>query len=411
MKRFAILPLLATLALVGCDKKSPTEPEPASSAILVVVSPDADTVAVGSSVQFTAVAFDSDGVAPNEPLAWTSGNPAVFTVSSSGRVTGVGEGSAPLYVRSGVARDTALVVVFPSQTGWFAQVSNANGVALNGVFFRPDGSSGWAVGDAGKIVRTANAGATWSLQTSNTSFPLHGVWFTSATEGWAVGGNGTVLYTLNGGASWTRLPNVGASEVLYDVQFASRDTGWVVGSSGVVLRTFDRGVTWQKLHPTAFALRSVSFAGSRDGWAVGDNGVVIGTYDRGLSWFIVQPAVTALGLTAVWRRSEPVAFAVGDQGSAPYTVAGLDSTQWVLGTAGAANQLEGVCFPTDLVGFAVGWNGVGLVLRTSDGGATWLPQAPNTQYRLNDVFFVDDLRGWAVGANGTILHTGTGGIE
>ncbi len=410
MKRFALLPLLAVLALiVGCDTKSPTQPVPASNAILVVVSPDADTVAVGSSVSFTAVAYDSDGVAPEAPISWSSSNPSVFTVSVSGRVTGVGEGVAFLFVRSGVARDTAIVVVEPSVSGWYAQVSNANGANLNGVHFHTDGRTGWAVGDAGKILRTLNAGATWAIQNSGTSFPLQGVWFTSASEGWAVGGNGTVLHTVNGGGVWTRSLNVPASEVLYDVQFATRDTGWVVGASGVVLRTFDRGASWQVLHPTAFTLRSVSFAGTRHGWAVGDNGVILGTHDRGLQWFVVQPAVTSLALQAVWRRSEPVAFAAGNQGSVPRTESGPDSTRWVLGTNGAANQLEGVCFPSDLTGYCVGWNGIGIVLRTDDGGTLWRPQISNTQYRLNDVFFLDDRRGWAVGANGTILHTGTGG--
>src|SRR5205085_2934123 len=106
---------------------------------------------------------------------------------------------------------------------------------------------------------------------------------------------------------------------------------------------------------------------------------------------------------------ESSALAVGDQGVAPVTTVGPDSTSWLLMNAGAANQLEGVCVPTSLVGYAVGWNGAGLVLRSDDGGTSWLPQISNSQFRLNDVFFVDDQRGWAVGDGGTILHTGTGG--
>ncbi len=409
MKRFALLPLLAVLALVvGCDKKNPTEPEPSSDAILVVVSPGADTLTVGASVLFTAVASDSDGVDPGLPLSWSSSNPAVFAVNGSGRVTGVGEGTALLIVRSGAARDTATVRVEPALGGWFAQVSNST-AELNGVFFLPDGRTGWAVGDGGRILRTLNAGVTWTAQVSNTAFPLEGVWFTGSAEGWAVGGNGTVLHTTNSGVLWTRVLSVPASEVLYDVHFATRDTGWAVGANGVVLRTFDRGDTWQKLYPTGFTLRSVSFAGTRDGWAVGDNGVILGTHNRGLAWFIVQPSVTGLGLSAVWRRADSLAFAAGEQGVVPRTEVGPDSTRWILDSNGAANQLEGVHFPTDLTGYTVGWNGVGIVLRSDDGGSSWLPQIANTQYRLNDVFFVDDRRGWAVGANGTILHTGTGG--
>jgi photosystem II stability/assembly factor-like uncharacterized protein len=112
----------------------------------------------------------------------------------------------------------------------------------------------------------------------------------------------------------------------------------------------------------------------------------------------------------VWRRSESLAWTAGDQGVVPRTRAFVDSTAWELENAGASNQLEGVCFPNDLIGYVVGYRDVGAVLRTDDGGTTWQTQIANTQFRLNAVFFVDDRRGWAVGDNGTIIHTGTGGL-
>jgi photosystem II stability/assembly factor-like uncharacterized protein len=176
----------------------------------------------------------------------------------------------------------------------------------------------------------------------------------------------------------------------------------------VILRTTNRGTTWQRRFPTPWTLHSVAFSGTLHGWAVGDQGVILGTHDGGSSWFVVQPAVTVQSLRAVWRRSEPKAFAAGSQGVTPRTTP-TDSTTWTLGNAGASNQLEGVHYPGDALGFVVGFNGVGAVLRTDDGGMTWQSQIANTQFRLNDVFFVDHARGWAVGDNGTIIHTATGG--
>jgi photosystem II stability/assembly factor-like uncharacterized protein len=195
-----------------------------------------------------------------------------------------------------------------------------------------------------------------------------------------------------------------------DVWFATPDTGWAVGVNGTILRTFDGGANWNKSNPTAFTLHGVSFSGTRFGWAVGENGTIVGTVDRGLSWNVVTPSITSQPLKGVWRRSVLVANAAGSQGVTPRTVdVGGGVPGWTLENAGAANNLEGVCFATDLVGWAVGLSGTGAILRSGDGGASWTPQTANTQFRLNDVFFLDTQRGWAVGNNGAIVHTGSGG--
>lgn len=403
----AVTLVFALAALAGCGN-APTPPvgPPVGS---VTITPTTDTLVVGSQRLFTATATDTSGAPLSNPgLTWTSSDPGVFTVNTSGNVTAVGDGSALLTVEAGGKSDSATVYVF-ALSGWNAQASNtvAN---LNGVFFQPDGRRGWAVGDGGVIIATSNAGDTWAAQTSNTSFNLNGVWFTSATEGWAVGVNGTVMHTLNSGSLWTRLTNVGAGETLFDVHFATRDTGWAVGSAGAILRTFDRGASWTKINPTAFALHDVSFAGTMDGWAVGDNGTILGTHDRGLSWYPLATSITSQQLMGVWRRSEAQAWAAGDAGVAPRTFVGPDSTAWLLANTGASNQLQAVNFPTTLTGYMVGFNGNGIVLRSDDGGVNWYGQIANSTQQLNDVYFVDVLRGWAVGQGGRIVHTSRGGL-
>ncbi len=404
---FLALGLFVVVA-AGCET-APLAPSVPVSAI--VVSPALDTLDVGGSAQFTAVAYDTSGnPAAGVAVTWTSGDARIFTVSGLGKVQGVGEGTAPLIAAAGGAADTAWVTVLPGG-GWFVQASSTT-ADLNGVFFLPDGRTGWAVGAGGAIVRTTDAGTTWSRQASGTSYTLNGVWFTGATEGWAVGQGGTVVRTTNGGATWTRLTNIGQGEALMDVHFATPDTGWVVGASGLVLRTFDRGGSWQAFRvPTTSTLNSVSFADPRDGWAVGNGGVIAGTHDRGVTWFVLVPSITVQPLKAVWRRSESLGFAVGAQGVTPRTVATPDSTTWELRNAGSSRQLEGVHYPADLIGYAVGSDATlgGAVLRTDDGGLTWEAQASRTSFRLNDVFFVDALRGWAVGQGGTIVHTARGG--
>jgi photosystem II stability/assembly factor-like uncharacterized protein len=399
---FALLALLT-----GCSK-GPTAPRIIPPLSSIVLTPASDTMQVGQSRTFTAVARDTNGAVIATYLNWASTNAAVFSVAGQGNVTANGEGVALLIASGGGAADTSVVFVYPD-TGWIAQTSNAT-EDLHGVHFRPDGRHGWAVGAGGVILRTTDAGVTWT-RSLPTTFSLNGVCFVDDTTGFAVGNSGTVMKTTDSGGSWTRLTNTNTSMNLMDVTFALSDSliGWAVGQNGVVLRTIDLGATWQMSFVNSQTLHGVSFAGARDGWAVGDNGMIAGTHDRGLTWFVVQPSVTTLALQSVWRADSTTALAVGVQGAAPRTLVSADSTTWILQNAGATYTLQGLSL-VDGVGFAVGTNGLAaVVLRTDDVGATWQLQSPRSQFKLNHVFFVDRLRGWAVGDNGTIRHTARGG--
>lgn len=90
-------------------------PDPTS----VEISPSADTVELADSIPLTAVARDAGGVVlPGRPIAWSSLNAAVATVSGSGRVRGVTLGTVGIVATaSGVGgapvSDTALVTVIP----------------------------------------------------------------------------------------------------------------------------------------------------------------------------------------------------------------------------------------------------------------------------------------------------------
>ncbi len=413
-RRMVALGLAAPLALAvlaGCGKNTIVTPVPATPLSSVVITPDDTTLTVGQIASFSAVTADTDSVVvTGVSLTWTSTNAGVFTVTSAGVVTARGEGSAELIAAGGGQADTSTVHVQPPARGWFAQSSGLT-TKLNGVYFRPDGRHGWAVGDAGRILTTADAGVTWSSQTSNTGVVLNDVVFTTDLEGWAVGVGATVRHTTDGGANWgTVIP--GATENLHGVWFATRDTGWAVGNLGAVVRTFDRGATWSKQNlPTAGgALNDVSFIGTRFGWAVGDNGFIFATTDRGISWTAVTPAITAANLKSVWRQSFLRANAVGATGAAPRCADdGVGNPEWTLVNPGALFQIEGVCFATDLIGWCVGLNGTGFVLRSGDGGQSWAPQTATASSSLNAVYFIDSEHGWAVGNGGVILHTATGG--
>ena len=55
------------------------------------------------------------------------------------------------------------------------------------------------------------------------------------TEGWAAGDRGTLLHTADGGATWEAL-ELGTHANLLRLTFVAPDRGWVVGMSGAIYR-------------------------------------------------------------------------------------------------------------------------------------------------------------------------------
>jgi photosystem II stability/assembly factor-like uncharacterized protein len=65
------------------------------------------------------------------------------------------------------------------------------------------GQRAWVVGRPGSCILTsADAGATWKLQRTGHTAPLHGVFFLNEQRGWAVGDLGAILTTSDGGLTW-----------------------------------------------------------------------------------------------------------------------------------------------------------------------------------------------------------------
>ncbi|WP_420615792.1 leucine-rich repeat domain-containing protein [Candidatus Palauibacter sp.] len=84
----------------------------------VIVSPAADTLALGDTLRLAADAFDANGYEIEEPqLSWSSGDPSVATVDTLGLVRAVSPGEADIVATSGGATGrTVLLVVMPTPT-------------------------------------------------------------------------------------------------------------------------------------------------------------------------------------------------------------------------------------------------------------------------------------------------------
>jgi hypothetical protein len=74
---------------------------------------------------------------------------------------------------------------YAQSSGWIWQHPLPQGNPLNSVDFI-DASTGWAAGEAGTILHTADAGATWAVRQSGVGGDIRDVYFADAQHGWAV---------------------------------------------------------------------------------------------------------------------------------------------------------------------------------------------------------------------------------
>jgi len=265
--------------------------------------------------------------------------------------------SASLLVVAGAM--TTLPRPGTAQASWTLQSPLPTGSDIRGVDM-VNATEGWAVGTAGEILHTSDAGATWIRQPTGVDDPFNAVCFLDASRGWAAGNR--FARTTDGGRTW----EVGSvSGTVYGIDFVDPQRGFAVGNGAVAYRTTNGGATWSVV-PTggSSTLKDVDFVDPSTGWAVGGGGQILRSIDGGLTW---TPQAST---TNAW--------------------------------------LDGVCFVGPTEGFVVGW---GQLLHTTNGGSTWSLVSDTPGVDLVDVTFLDSLNGWAVGGTQRILRTTNGGIS
>jgi len=255
-----------------------------------------------------------------------------------------------------------------------------------------DADHGFAVGARGTILKTSDAGRSWSRlpvtlpdefgEELPLELSLFGVSAISTTNVWAVGDGGLVLHSSDG-SSWTRIPVDEAvfaddnltERILNDIQFADASSGWIAGEFGTVLRSRDGGRSWARhAHvgasendPYLFAVSAGSQAGSGPPVAtVGLAGRIWIADATGTRWIEkTMPGQESLYAIA---QSGPRLVAVGDRGA--IYVSQDSGASWVAATRPRVlGWLRAVRFAPTGTLFAVGAGGT--LLRSDDGGSSF----------------------------------------
>jgi photosystem II stability/assembly factor-like uncharacterized protein len=179
-----------------------------------------------------------------------------------------------------------------------ADITEPGDVLLYDVDF-PTAEHGWAVGEFGVVLTTADGGKTWEAQKSPVETTLFGVHFSDAEHGWATGIEEVLLHTSDGGQTWRQLAvpsRKGFVLGIYDVAVQGR-VGWAIGDSGLLLRTTDGGETWTRVDlPIRLAgnwFRGIALSPGASGIIVGSDGEILLTHGDAYEELKTTPAAQA----------------------------------------------------------------------------------------------------------------------
>lgn len=290
---------------------------------------------------------------------------------------------------------------------WVRVTPNPAQESLTSVRFFND-SIGYAVGNGGIILKTANAGASWSLLTTNTTQTFLTIFPTSKDTVFAAGNGGLVVKSVDGGLNWNTL-NTGTTDDFFSIYFVSSQIGYAAagklilsGSSnnfsiGAIYKTINGGNSWSEIKTSDKPYRGIYFINSQVGFATGDslNGI-IKTIDGGQTWQdAVLPNFENNSILSLQFVNANLGYAVGTRGLVYKTING--GSNWTKATIDTNSTLFSVHFTDNDTGYAVGTNAEGIIYKTVNGGATWTDQKFSISVIMRGVYFTPTKTGYVVG--------------
>src|SRR4051794_29288831 len=149
------------------------------------------------------------------------------------------------------ARDTIGACGAPADAAGFGLIAETNAIAVRAL----DANVAWVVAEDGVLLRTANAGTSWTLIDLHTTATAHALHH-AGSVGWLVGEGGLVRKTNDRGATWIA-QDARTPQALHGVAVADATHAWAVGDGGIVVSTGDGGASWRRAQTSAARLYAV----------------------------------------------------------------------------------------------------------------------------------------------------------
>lgn len=312
-----------------------------------------------SSVAYDAVRFAPDGVTAvavgvggriqrslDAGATFADAAPSARTdyagVAFNGAGTGLAAGG------SGIVRTT-------DGATWTPMAGSGSGLA-SVAFASP--TTAVAGGVNGVLMRSTNGGVSWSAVSSPNTSQVNAIAFGASGSGIA-GAEDGILRTTDAGATWswtnvTTSVNGGTQPGITSVAYADANTAVAVANTGRIYRSTDGGTTWSLIATPTAPWRGVAAASASVLVVVGDNGRIARSVDAGLHWTDITQFMMTETLTSLVFASATNGVAVGSHGAVLRTA---DAGQtWATDSAVVDTWLSGVAVNQGRA-VAVGWYG------------------------------------------------------
>lgn len=299
-----------------------------------------------------------------------------------------------------------LTIGASSAQTWNTLPANSLSWRFEDIFFI-DEQTGWAVDGGGQILRTDNAGASWTQQFYDSDHFFRSVEFLDANIGFAGTLSSALLRTDDGGQTWTNinssLPQVPAG--ICGMSAPNDSTIYITGvfyGLAYFMKSTDRGLTWQHTNMASHALGlvDVHFKDENEGFLVGmgpqGTGLkarILRTTDGGQNWTVVHEGTE--NDERAWKiqflTDDVVYVSVEDLSPHPHyfksTDGGLTWQDQEVMTMVTSGTVQGVGFLNEDLGWVGGFND--LFFETTDGGQSWAHQPSigssfNRFWRMNE---------------------------
>lgn len=155
----------------------------------------------------------------------------------------------------------------------------------------------------------------------------------------AAGSQGKILRSTNAGITWTRYVT---GSVDYKCLSSLNNDVWIGAGDGKVYKTTNLNTPLTGYTTGLTAVNGVSFANSTTGYACGNAGGIYKSTDGGLTWILRNTGVANVKLNAIDFLDDANGIAIGDNGSVYWTSTGASS--WSALTSGTTRNLLAVNF-------------------------------------------------------------------
>jgi len=282
----------------------------------------------------------------------------------------------------------------------------------------------------GLILKTSNAGGTWTQMISGLPYPLFGIQFISSVVGYACG-PGTVLKAINEGTNWTIIPTGYSNKFFFGLNVFDANTLIVHGGKmddgggAIIIKTTNGGTNWTSQlsgsDTNSFYVVN-SFVNANTGYVAGEHGKILKTVNGGNNWTSLSYSAVDYEITKIFFSNE-YGYGISrryndDKGTFDKSITFATSnggTNWLSKCVMPDIELFDVCILTGGTGYMVGAHNAiftfdtAIVFKTTNYGDNWTRIYQESNVGVFTLYFADANTGYTFGWGNMNRKTTNGG--